>query len=447
MKNSVTETHRPVDRLHVETMDTTQVFLKTLVFLVCPLFAVFPCTEPVFQYALNNWPADPYPLVVVYRGALSASDSAIMRQAGDSASPGGNSLLSVVTVNLNGSVDPALERCAALAPHDSLPRAVLCLPRFSGPYEPVWSGPLTPRSLDAVRSSPARRQIADRIIRGDAGVWLLVGGKRIGIRGNERDGFLKRLFKKTWPREKNERRIFRELESALKKSLRKIVLDSSYLKNAGLGPRQNHPVFSLLRIDRDDENEQVLLAMLFAADSSLDTIQGPIAFPMFGQGRVLTALADADLQEAAVGKVCRFIAGPCACTVKGQNPGFDLLIMAPWQKRFVRNNPPAEEPPVLTGLSGGSIEEPGFREIFRPGARPETSPANTIPAPVSGDIAAGKGRSALIVHMSSDDEPEAEERATEDRFPVLPVSAGVAGGVLLLAAAAGTLIMARRRNR
>ncbi|PIW14960.1 MAG: hypothetical protein COW34_07135, partial [Armatimonadetes bacterium CG17_big_fil_post_rev_8_21_14_2_50_66_6] len=37
---------------------------------------VSACSVPVFQYALERWPADPYEVVVFHRGPLSEQDQA-----------------------------------------------------------------------------------------------------------------------------------------------------------------------------------------------------------------------------------------------------------------------------------------------------------------------------------------------------------------------------------
>ena len=49
-----------------------------LILTVCTLAAsvAIACNVPVFRYALERWPADPYELVVLHEGELTAKDLA-----------------------------------------------------------------------------------------------------------------------------------------------------------------------------------------------------------------------------------------------------------------------------------------------------------------------------------------------------------------------------------
>ena len=66
--------------------------------LACPVRA---CSVPVFRYALENWPADPYRVIVFHQGALSPQEQALVdflqRQTSGS---GGNANLEVSTVDV-----------------------------------------------------------------------------------------------------------------------------------------------------------------------------------------------------------------------------------------------------------------------------------------------------------------------------------------------------------
>jgi hypothetical protein len=58
----------------------------------------------------------------------------------------------------------------------------------------------------------------------------------------------------------------------------------------------------------------------------------PIAFPIFGRGRVLYSLAGKGINLNNILSANSFLSGPCACTVKEQNDGYDLLLCADWSK-------------------------------------------------------------------------------------------------------------------
>jgi hypothetical protein len=87
--------------------------------------------------------------------------------------------------------------------------------------------------------------------------------------------------------------------------------------------------FSVVRLDRNDAREAFLLGSLMKSEADLDATQ-PMAFPVFGRGRVLYALVGDGIMAETTDTACQFIAGPCSCQVKNQNPGFDLLINSDW---------------------------------------------------------------------------------------------------------------------
>jgi len=426
------------------------------------------CTEPVFQYVLNNWNADPYNLVVFHRGVLTAGDSALLKEAQDSAGSGGCSILNVNTDGSIGCLSPALQRLWTSVKQETLPALVFCYPLLSDSLAPFWTGPLTRSSLDQILSSPVRREIGKRIMRGDAIVWLLLSGKSSGKNSDKIGAFsdapahTNTLFSKiasfwnsiaSWisPHEKRERAEGKVLSAALKKMRNELILDKSYVKNAGGKLNSLHPEFSLIRVSHDDPSEKVLVEMLVHADPALDTVCEPVAFPIFGRGRVLTALAGKDIQENAVGRICRFLAGPCACTVKGQNPGFDLFIVAPWYKRFIRSNVPDDSLQSLPGLS--SFSEPvsgqknAFREIF--GWNPASeSLATSTKSEGTGSYSSGRENSgrnnrAIIFHAESEKEPQQPDAQVHVHSRVLLFSVLVFVGVLGAAAIIGTMLRIR----
>ena len=71
--------------------------------------------------------------------------------------------------------------------------------------------------------------------------------------------------------------------------------------------------------------------MLLSSESDLADRQAPMVFPIFGRGRILYALIGSGITPANIREACIFLIGPCACEIKDDNPGIDLLITADWQ--------------------------------------------------------------------------------------------------------------------
>jgi hypothetical protein len=89
--------------------------------------------------------------------------------------------------------------------------------------------------------------------------------------------------------------------------------------------------FTIVTLERRDLREAFLVDSLMKSESDLDAAQ-PLAFPVFGRGRVLYALVGAGIVAENIDAACQFMAGPCSCQVKNQNPGFDLLINSNWDE-------------------------------------------------------------------------------------------------------------------
>src|SRR5439155_27174773 len=51
---------------------------------------------------------------------------------------------------------------------------VLRAPQSVADARPVWAGPLKAETVSALLDSPARRKIADGLLRGDSAVWVLL---------------------------------------------------------------------------------------------------------------------------------------------------------------------------------------------------------------------------------------------------------------------------------
>ena len=83
-------------------------FLAVLGCLTLMAARTYACSVPVFRYALERWPVDPYEVIVFHRGDLTAEQKAVV----DSLSPDGMAgkifaNVAVTTVNLDEDSDQA----------------------------------------------------------------------------------------------------------------------------------------------------------------------------------------------------------------------------------------------------------------------------------------------------------------------------------------------------
>jgi hypothetical protein len=256
------------------------------------------CNIPVFRYALERWQAAPYDVVVFHRGPLNDEARGalnVLRQAGAN--------LEVDRIDV---AEPVPAKRKALLDRAKVDAPCL-VAVFPGSDIIAWSGPLTSESATRLADSPARREIARRLLEGDSAVWLLLES---GDRARD-DG------------------AARTLEAELKKLEQSLKVPAHASDDPPL--LSEVPVrvaFSVYRLARTEPAEASLVAMLLNSESGLE---GPIVFPIFGRGRALWAMTGNGLTPTNIGEAGSFLIGACSSEAKELNPGVDLLFAADWE--------------------------------------------------------------------------------------------------------------------
>jgi len=250
--------------------------------------AAFGCDIPVFRYALDHWPADPFRLEAP-RAVLAAEPLATDLR----------NLSSGSGLNLEAAVGTNGTR--------------LFFPfHVKGSEKPEWEGKLSPAIYHHLTDSPARQSVIKHILNGDSAVWVLVEAGPAAV--NEADAHLL-----------TDRLKFLEAATGLPR------LDPND-PDSQLGPGPQLKVqLSLLRVKRSDTNEVELISQLAGpAGLSAYPADQPFVAVVFGRGRVLGAWPQERLNDDFIEEVTHFLLGSCSCEVKAQNPGWDLLLSVDW---------------------------------------------------------------------------------------------------------------------
>ncbi len=334
------------------------------------------CDIPVFRFALEQWLPDPYEIVVYHRGPLEGQPAAVLaefRKYVEEEPALANCW--VDTVDLGGKVDAIRQELYEAAGKPKTPWVALQPPeRFRAkPSDRLWAGPLDKCALRALIISPFRSRIGQRIAAGDTAVWILLesGDKA-------KDDAAAKL-----------------IDKHLRVAEKELVLPEPMAPYFGEDPEAPPPPpkpdlkvkFSLLRLSRKDPAEKLVVRTLLRIEPELAEpkfASEPVAFPVFGRGRALCALAGKGINEMNVLDVCAFLCGPCSCMVKDMNPGMDLLFSVDWDKGVgqARLSDFALAPPPLMGLPPAETGTPGPAEL------PRLPQANPNP-PGSGGATAG----------------------------------------------------------
>ncbi len=272
--------------------------------------AVRACDTPVYRYALQNWPPDDYEVVVVHRGGEDAET--VLKEWRDAALVGN---LIVREVNLSQTDDVGYGALLAEVPPQSLPWVYLRYPVRDNRRRMAWAGAFRRGESASWLSSPLRETIAQELGAGKAAVWLFLES------GNSR---------------KDERAM-----ALLSRELARLERVLTVPPECALSVDRFS--FSVLRLSRDTEEESALRALLMGSEPDLlDYVGEPMVFPIFGRGLVLYALIGQGINERTIAEAAEFLTGPCACEIKSQNPGLELLMRADWEGDRLSGARPAD---------------------------------------------------------------------------------------------------------
>ena len=238
--------------------------------LLLLLAPALACKVPVFRYALDRWEGSDYVLKTSFRAELGAANIRLEKGEGE-----------------------------LFAPYDS--------------EKPIWTGKLDQKKFAQLVSSPKRKEIARRVLAGDSAVWVIVES------GDEVEDT--KLFERL-----NDRLTFFQSVAQLPE-----IDPDDPASQLGPGPELELK-FSILRLERDDPKEALLLRMLAGPEAAELPEGKPFVVPVFGQGRALGAWTADTMDVEGIEEACFFLTGACSCQVKAQNPGWDLLLAVDWEK-------------------------------------------------------------------------------------------------------------------
>jgi hypothetical protein len=306
-----------------------------LLALACSGIPIRACSVPVFRYALEKWPADPYQALVFHRGPLTEAQKALVRDLGPDGAAGvmhANSAPRLVDLDQNPA--PELLDIWRQAGGTTLPWLVVRYPLSVRVPANAWSAPLQPASITQLLDSPVRKEIAERLREGESAVWVML---EVGNR--EKDDATAKLL---------ETRL-----AYLGSVLKLPKLDAADIAS-GLVTLPEEALkldFSLVRLPRNDPAEQAFVSMLLGTEADLREIGQPIVFPVFGRGRALYALIGQGINPQTIDEAATFLVGKCSCQVKELNPGVDLLLASDWDAGLKAQRIAAADLPKLSELA------------------------------------------------------------------------------------------------
>ncbi|MBX3438120.1 MAG: hypothetical protein KF861_11560, partial [Planctomycetaceae bacterium] len=404
-----------------------RVLLLSLVGLAVMAGTVMACSVPVFQYAFEHWKPDPYQAIVFHRGDLNdvqREQLTRLRPARQDGSAIAN--LEIKMVNLDAAPAASDAKLWAEQGTETLPWLVVTAPPKHGPPVTVWSGEFNPAATENLVTSPVRRELEQRLLNDESVVWI-----QLDSGNGERDDAAHQTIQAEVAR--------------LEQVVDLPEIDEVDLKDLSVDPAALKFRTSALRVSRDDPAERFLIEMLLSVEADLRDdpfVQQPMAFPVFGRGRVLYALVGDGIAPGTMEEACRFLVGGCQCTVKAQNPGVDLLTSADWDQLVVPSLPVDTKPPTLTGLSGfAAFNELSAAAPSKPGSTDESvavTDAVTSHSLVEGPVKTSDGGAVPATPEAddavalSDDQPVTTAADSTTRAETTPVARSLGGSLMLV---------------
>ena len=305
--------------------------------LIAVASTAYACNIPVFRYALERWRPDTCELIVLHEKELSSEHDKFVNEL-ESATVENDGLANaqVIRTKIDALSGDGYKSLLKDLGDEAIKFPYMIVRTKMGRGQTInhWHGSLDDAKTANLLQSPVRKELNQRLLRGDSIVWLLLRSKN-----KQKNSATQEMLKKTC--------------EALQK---KVTLP----EGIGLPGSELHsevPLlvkFSVLEIDPTDKKEQFLVKLLTGFEPKAVSDGEPLVVPVFGRGRALEVIPARDLDKNLIENVTLFLSAACSCRVKAQNPGFDLLMTADWETQLFGEDgdrpPPAKTAPAKNNL-------------------------------------------------------------------------------------------------
>jgi len=307
-------------------------FWTAALLAICVAAPVLACNVPVFRYALERWNPDAYEVFVFLDGPATAEQRKLIAAMQEQVVGGEQQLDSffIHEVDVTEPMDDRVRAVHTAVKPAAFPHMHVQFPRSQPDDPPAYSGKFTDAAVKQLADSPVRRDVITRILDGESVVWVLLesGDKT-------KDDAAATLLSSELDRLKGELKL-PDLDE---------TDDAFHDPEAGPKLRMS---FAVERLSRSDANEAMFIRLLENWDPKQIDRSQPMAFAVFGRGRVMPPLYGKYLSPKFIEEASAFLVGRCSCQVKEENPGWDLLMPVNWDAVMKGRVPLTEAMPKLT---------------------------------------------------------------------------------------------------
>jgi hypothetical protein len=338
------------------------------------------CKTPVYRFAMYNWERATYRVYYFHRGSVAAEDvpvHAALVAAAKAKPAGANVELFSLDVSSyrgpgNGSGDEALK---ALPPElrdevrqlldvessDSSAKGDAATPGSSDAVGgrtsdgkaastgsryvvvtplggEMFRGPLRRDDVAALVDSPARAKMNAMLAGGKAGVLVLLTGKDRAA-NQAAQAVVEQVVRDAAsgaiqppdvdPTDADaDKNDARSNDPAKKDAAKK---DAAKNDAGGDDNKSRTLEIGTVTVARDDPREAWLVRSLLQVEDELTERTEPMVFSVYGRGRANPPHVGKGITVEQLTAQVRFLLGPCACTIKRENPGADLITRYDWK--------------------------------------------------------------------------------------------------------------------
>ncbi len=319
----------------------------------------------------GKWKADYYRALVIYDGENKMETDegikAIQNKIDDKVKSLNLSLMKISSSDKNNLDDKTAEVLKILNP-EKFPFTIIYFPENSDLENPLWTGNMTSEEAGIIGDSPARREIARRLLKGESAVWLLI---EAGI--DYKDYRILKLLSEE----------IKNIGNAPSAAANPLPPEADGKKEGGSEPKSQGRM-SIVRISRDDAAEKTLLKMIADIEPEIMNVSNdPVLVPVYARGRILGLMSNDEISRESIKNKIELILGGGADREKGLSSGTALLLSVDWDAFAGGKLAIDEELPALKDFSGKF----SLDDVF---------PTENPPPPDLGPVAADKERSPAV---------------------------------------------------
>ena len=308
-----------------------------LLLLSCWQAVLHAWQTPVFQQALEVWPAEPYRLTVLYEHDLQPTDLELLAWLDLQRQSGANLVVRQVDLREQPEFGERLTQTF----RRNLPGMILQLPdpiseRLGRPAHPVGWSEFNQAQAQQMLQSPAREILTQRLLAGQI-VWVFLGSQVTSARPNQDDPLFELLERevnqlKQQPANSPVNNLFDGAPTTIPPQTTEAASEADTASSPSADVRH-----STLRIARNDPHEKWLIDMLLSIEPDLRNeanISQAMVFPVFGRGRALYALVGQGIEPQTIQQAATFLTSAPETAVPADEQGAPLLLPVLWDQQI-----------------------------------------------------------------------------------------------------------------